>query len=68
VWLSELDPDRPVGDTSTHDFRVWIEAGATLRAAVDAIVTTRNQVAVVYDDDHYVGMLFLDAVNRELFR
>jgi osmoprotectant transport system ATP-binding protein len=68
VWLSELDPDRPVGAASTHDFRVWIEAGATLRGAVDAIVTTRNQVAVVYDGDHYVGMLFLDAVNRELFR
>jgi osmoprotectant transport system ATP-binding protein len=68
VWLSELDPDRPVGEASTHDFRVWIEAGATLRGAVDAIVTTRNQVAVVYDGDHYVGMLFLDAVNRELFR
>jgi osmoprotectant transport system ATP-binding protein len=68
AWLSELDPDRPVGEATTRDFRVWIEAGATLRTAVDAIVTSRNQVAVVYDGDHYVGMLFLDAVNRELFR
>jgi osmoprotectant transport system ATP-binding protein len=67
-WVAELDPTRPVGETSTHDFRVWIEASASLRGAVDAIVTTRNQVAVVYDDDRYVGMLFIEAVSRELLR
>jgi osmoprotectant transport system ATP-binding protein len=68
AWLNELDRSRPVGESSTRDFRVWIQASASLRGAVDAIVTTRNQVAVVYEDDHYVGMLFLDAVSRELFR
>jgi osmoprotectant transport system ATP-binding protein len=67
-WVGELDPARPVGETSTRDFRVWIEASASLRSAVDAIVTTRNQVAVVYDDDRYVGMLFIEAVSRELLR
>jgi osmoprotectant transport system ATP-binding protein len=68
VWVSELDASRPVGDTQAHDFRVWIQASESLRTAVDAIVTTRNQVAVVYDDDHYIGMLFIEAVSRELFR
>jgi osmoprotectant transport system ATP-binding protein len=68
VWVAELDPARPVGETSTHDFRVWIEASASLRSAVDAIVTSRNQVAVVYDEDRYVGMLFIEAVSRELLR
>jgi osmoprotectant transport system ATP-binding protein len=68
AWLNELDRSRPVGESSTRDFRVWIQASASLRGAVDAIVTTRNQVAVVYEDDHYVRMLFLDAVSRELFR
>jgi osmoprotectant transport system ATP-binding protein len=67
VWLSELDPARPVGDAATRDFRVWIQASTSLRGALEAIVTTRNHVAVVYDGDHYVGMLFIDAVNRELF-
>jgi osmoprotectant transport system ATP-binding protein len=67
VWLSELDPARPVGDAATHDFRVWIQASTSLRGALEAIVTTRNHVAVVYDGDHYLGMLFIDAVNRELF-
>jgi osmoprotectant transport system ATP-binding protein len=68
TWLRDLDPARPVGEAPTRDFRVWIEADASLRSAVDAIVASRNQVAVVYDGDHYVGMLFIEAVSRELFR
>jgi osmoprotectant transport system ATP-binding protein len=68
VWLSELDPARSVGESTTHDFRVWIQASESLRTAVDAIVNTRNQVAVVYDGNHYVGMLFIEAVSRELLR
>jgi osmoprotectant transport system ATP-binding protein len=68
AWVGELDPARPVGATTTRDFRVWIEASASLRSAVDAIVTSRNQVAVVYDEDRYVGMLFIEAVSRELLR
>jgi osmoprotectant transport system ATP-binding protein len=66
VWISELDPGRPVGAVRVRDFRVWIRADESLRTAVDAIVNTRNQVAVVYDDDHYVGMLFIESVSREL--
>jgi osmoprotectant transport system ATP-binding protein len=68
AWLSELDASQPVGASPTRDFRVWIEASASLRGAVDAIVTSRNQVAVVYDEDRYVGMLFIEAVSRELLR
>ncbi len=68
VWLRDLEPGRAVGDVDTHDFRVWVSADASLRTAVDAIVTTRNQVAVVYDGEHYRGMLFIEAVSRELLR
>jgi osmoprotectant transport system ATP-binding protein len=67
VWVSDLDPARAVGDSEVRDFRVWIQADESLRTAVDAIVTTRNQVAVVYDGEHYLGMLFIEAVSRELF-
>jgi osmoprotectant transport system ATP-binding protein len=68
AWVSELDPARTVGETQARDFRVWIQASESLRTAVDAIVATRNQVAVVYDEDRYVGMLFIEAVSRELLR
>jgi len=66
VWLNELDPTRAVGAGEVTDFRVWIQAHESLRTAVDAIVNTRNQVAVVFEDDHYVGMLFIEAVSRRL--
>ncbi|MEX2548805.1 MAG: ABC transporter ATP-binding protein [Nitriliruptoraceae bacterium] len=66
VWLHEVDPTRAVGAGEVHDFRVWIQAHESLRAAVDAIVNTRNQVAVVFEDDNYVGMLFIEAVSRRL--
>ena len=68
VWGNELDPDRPVGEHDTHDFRVWIECDASLREALDAIVNTRNQVAVVYDEDRYQGMLFVDQISGELIK
>jgi IMP dehydrogenase len=64
--VSELIPDKSVGDHDTRDFRVWIQADESLRTAVDAIVNTRNQVAVVFDGSHYVGMLFIESVSREL--
>jgi osmoprotectant transport system ATP-binding protein len=67
-WVSELDTSRSVGDAKVREFRVWIQAQESLRTAVDAIVTTRNQVAVVYDDDRYVGMLFIEDVSRELLQ
>ncbi len=66
LWVSELDPGRRVGDHDTRDFRVWIDATASLRAAVDAIVNTRNQVAVVYDGSTYLGILSIEQVAAEL--
>ncbi|MBW3665710.1 MAG: ABC transporter ATP-binding protein [Actinobacteria bacterium] len=68
VWGSELEPGRRVGDHETHDFRVWIESTASLREALDAVVNTRNQVAVVYDGDEYLGMLRVERISAELLR
>ncbi len=68
VWGADLEPGRAIGDHTTHDFRVWIESDATLREALDAIVNTRNQVAVVYEDNRYLGMLFVDRISAELLR
>ncbi|MFU8841468.1 MAG: hypothetical protein ACNA8R_12240, partial [Nitriliruptoraceae bacterium] len=68
MWVRDLDPAREVGATHTRDFRVWIQGHESLRTAVDAIVNTRNQVAVVFEDDQYLGMLFIENVSRELLR
>jgi osmoprotectant transport system ATP-binding protein len=66
LWVSELVDGTPVGQHDVRDFWVWIRSDESLRTAVDAIVNTRNNVAVVHDDTGYLGMLFIDAVSREL--
>ncbi len=66
LWTRDLVDGRPAGRQETRDFRVWIPHDATLRTAVDAIVASRNNVAAVYDDDVYHGMLFLEQVTAEL--
>jgi osmoprotectant transport system ATP-binding protein len=68
VWGSELDGRGTVGEATPRPFRVTIQASASLREALDAIVNTRNQVAVVCEGDRYQGMLFLEQINRELLR
>jgi osmoprotectant transport system ATP-binding protein len=66
LWVADLDPGRRVGEHDTRDFRVWIDHTASLRTAVDAIVNTRNQVAVVYDGSTYLGILYIEQVAAEL--
>jgi hypothetical protein len=51
-----------VGDHETRDFRVWIQDDESLRTAVDAIVNTRGQVAVVYEGTTYLGLLRIEQV------
>ncbi|MBW3665851.1 MAG: ABC transporter ATP-binding protein [Actinobacteria bacterium] len=67
IWGSDLEPGRPVGEHETRDFRVWIESSSSLREALDAVVNTRNQVAIVYSDDVYVGMLRVEQISAELW-
>ena len=66
LWTSELVAGTPVGDHDTRPFRVRVKPGDTLRTALDAIVSSHNNVAVVQDGDTYLGMLFLEQVTGEL--
>ena len=66
LWLADLDPTRPLGEHDTRDFRVWIQDDASLRTAVDAIVNTRGNVAVVYRESTYRGLLRIEQVAAEL--
>jgi osmoprotectant transport system ATP-binding protein len=66
VWESELEAGRKMGDLAARPFLVRVTADNTLREALDAIVTSHNQVAVVYDGDRYAGMLTLDRISENL--
>jgi hypothetical protein len=81
-WIALLDGDRLLGwawddelpaagtlqGVEARSFRATLPADATLRQAVDVVVRAHNQVAVVVDEDRYVGMLFVDQIAHELQR
>ncbi len=54
------------GRLRPRQFRTTIQAAASLREALDAVVNTRNQAAVVLDGDRYLGMVFLDQISEGL--
>jgi len=66
LWTSQLVEGTRAGDHETRPFRVRTQPGDTLRTALDAIVSSHNNVAVVQDGDTYLGMLFLEQVTAEL--
>jgi osmoprotectant transport system ATP-binding protein len=66
LWVADLDATRALGDHETRDFKVWIQDDASLRTAVDAIVNTRGNVAVVYQGSTYRGLLRIEQVANEL--
>lgn len=57
VGLSGVEP---------QPFLCSLESGASLREALDAVVTNRARVAVVVDQGRYRGMLDLESIAREI--
>jgi osmoprotectant transport system ATP-binding protein len=68
-WVdpSSLEGKEVVGDAKARKFSAYVTADSSLRQALDSIVTSRTQVAVVVDDDaKYRGILTLDHLTDEM--
>jgi osmoprotectant transport system ATP-binding protein len=68
VAADDLDDRESTDDGPLRVFRTRIDAGGTLKQALDAVITTRTQVAAVFDGDSYLGMITADQINREIRR
>jgi osmoprotectant transport system ATP-binding protein len=67
VDLGALEGKSTVGEAKTRKFSAYVTARNTLRHALDSIVTSRTQVAVVVDkEDRYRGILTLERVSQEI--
>jgi osmoprotectant transport system ATP-binding protein len=66
VWGSDLGAGGHVADAAPRPFRVTLAGDASLRQALDAIINTQMNVAVVVDDGRYQGMLFVDRIAAAL--
>jgi osmoprotectant transport system ATP-binding protein len=65
VWASEIG-ETPLGDVQARPFLVTLSSDATLRSALDAVVTGHARVAMVVDDGVYKGMLDLEDIAGEV--
>jgi osmoprotectant transport system ATP-binding protein len=68
-WVDSrsLEGKATVADAVPRKFSAYVTARSTLRQALDSIVTSRTQVAVVVDkDERYRGILTLHRVSEEI--
>ena len=68
-WVDEemLAGHAAVGEAGPKPFSAYVTNDSTLRQALDAIVTSRTQVAVVASrDQRYEGILSLERISKEI--
>ena len=62
-----LDGRRTVGEAETRRFSAAVTAGSSLREALDSIVSSRTNVAVVIgEDQRYEGILTVGRISQEI--
>jgi CBS domain containing-hemolysin-like protein len=68
-WVDEgmLEGAQRVGDVIPKPFSAYVTADSSLREALDSIVTSRTQVAVVATEgQRYLGILTLERISKEI--
>lgn len=67
-WFSrdELHASGSVHRTPLKRFETYLDVSASLKEALDAVVSSRTSVAAVFDGDAYQGMVTIDAISREI--
>lgn len=68
-WVDEeaLEGHRTVGEAESKPFSAYVTPKSTLRQALDSIVTSRTQVAVVaLEGQRYMGILTLERISKEI--
>jgi osmoprotectant transport system ATP-binding protein len=67
VDLSSLDGHTRVAEVTPRPFSAYVTAASSLRQALDSIVTSRTQVAVVASEgQRYLGILTLERISKEI--
>ncbi len=65
AWERELGNRRPA-DTPLKPFEAKLDYRASLREALDTVITSHTKVAPVFEGDRFLGMLTIDEINREV--
>jgi osmoprotectant transport system ATP-binding protein len=70
-WVDRpaLDGSRTVADATPRPFSAYVTSHDSLRQALDSIVTTSTNVAVVVSEgQRYLGILTIDRLSREIIQ
>lgn len=68
-WIDRAELDRGEGwRDRVERYTVALSPDATLRQALDAVVTSHARTAVVVDGNRYLGMVALDEISQEIIR
>jgi osmoprotectant transport system ATP-binding protein len=68
-WVDRaaLEGQSRVGDVAPRRFGAYVTSQSSLRQALDSIVTSRTNVAVVAgEEDRYLGILTVERISREI--
>jgi osmoprotectant transport system ATP-binding protein len=55
-----------LGDVALRTFRAVISHDASLKEALDAVISSRSRAAAVLDGDEFLGMLTAETIGREI--
>jgi hypothetical protein len=65
AWASDLDGSSLAG-IEPKPFEVRLSLDASLREALDTIITSHTRVAPVFDGNRFVGTITAEGISREL--
>ncbi len=65
-WIDGAEVGSEVRSTATRRFGSWLPVTASLREALDVIVSGHTPFVPVLDGDRYLGMLTVDRISEEM--
>ncbi len=66
AWLDAVKAADSLASLDVAPFLSTLSIDDNLREALDTVVSSHTSVAIVLDDDRYVGMLTMDQISREI--
>jgi osmoprotectant transport system ATP-binding protein len=68
VPAAELDDRLDLTGLALRRFQSWLTVDESLIDALDVVVSSRTNVAAVFDGDRYLGMLTADAIGKAILQ
>ena len=65
---TDLQGHETLEQIEAREFQIRLSPDASLREALDAVITSHAAVAAVFDGDHYLGMATVQEISREILQ